>query len=451
MKLKFLGAAERVTGSNYYLEAEGRKFLVDCGMFQGGVDAFEKNFEPFGFDPKTIDVVVVTHSHIDHIGRLPKLVKDGFGGRIYSSRPARDFAKIFLEDEFKIMSEGAEKQGKEPLWSESDFEKTFRLWESIDYRQSITVGGATIEFFDAGHILGGAIVKIFAEGKVIVFSGDLGNPPAPIIPPTEKIDYADFVVIESTYGGRIHEGFEERKLKLERTIEDIESRSGVLLIPAFAMERTQELLYEINDLVEHHRVRQMPVFVDSPLAIKATEIYKKYEDYFNKEAKYLISRGEDIFNFPGLIITRTSEESKKIELTPPPKVIIAGSGMSTGGRILFHERVYLGDPKNIILFVSYQVKGTLGRQIKDGAKKVKIMGEEIDVRAEVREISGYSAHADQIQLFDWISSIVRDSERPQKVFVTHGEKEQSEALAARIMDELGVEAVIPKENEEFNL
>ena len=451
MKIKFFGAANRVTGSNYMLSLKDMDLLIDCGAFQGGPDTYQKNHEAFPYDPKAIKAIIITHSHIDHIGRLPKLVKEGFRGPIYSTRPAKDFSDIFLADELRIMTEAAKRENFQPFYSQQDLDQTLKQWETFDYHEPFAIGSAKVEFFDAGHILGAAITKITNEGKVVVFSGDLGNPPVPIIAPTEEIKHVNFLVIESTYGNRFHEAPGERKNKLERAIEDVDSRGGVLLIPAFAMERTQELLYEMNDLVTHHRVRQIPVYVDSPLAIKATEIYKKYESYFNKDARYLIDEGEDIFSFPGLIISKTKDDSKMIETAPNPKVILAGSGMSTGGRIMFHERAYLSDPKNMILFVGYQVRGTLGRQIKEGEKNVRIFGEEVAVRAEVREIDGYSAHGDQNQLFDWVAAASNSGQTLERIFVTHGEPEAAEALAERIRDELGIDTTVPNEGEEAEL
>ena len=440
-----------MTGSNYLVEAGGKKILVDCGMFQGDLDAQKKNYEHFPYDASTIDALIVTHSHIDHIGRVPKLVKEGFMGTVFSTHPAKDLARIFLEDELKIMTKGMDGMEMPLLWDQDDLDKILSLWKGYDYHEIISFGEVTIEFFDAGHILGSAIVRIVADGKKIVFSGDLGNPPTPIINRTESPHLADYIVTESTYGDRIHEKRDERRLALERAIEDTHARRGVLLIPAFAMERTQELLYEINKLAEHDRIPEIAFYVDSPLAIKATEIYRHYEEYFNPETKDIIATGHDIFNFPKLKFTMTGEESKKILNVPPPKAIMAGSGMSTGGRILFHERNYLADPNTIMLFVGYQVRGTLGRKIKDGEKRLYIMGEEVTVNAEIRAIEGYSAHADQTQIMDWIDSMSDTHHRPQKVFITHGEPIASQTLAQKINETFKLETTIPKEGDSFEL
>ncbi len=308
--------------------------------------------------------------------------------------------------------------------------------------------GWRVELFDAGHILGSAIIKVIAEGKTVVFSGDLGNYPAPIIQPTEKINSADYCLIESTYGDRVHEGIDKRREMLEDAIEDTVRRKGVLLIPTFAMERTQELLYHLHQLFTEKRVPRVPVFIDSPLAIKLTAIYKKYENYFNPETEKLAHSGDDILNFPGLRLTLTTEQSKEINDVPPPKVVVAGSGMSHSGRILHHELRYLPGEKNTILFVGYQAAGSLGRQILDGATSVKIFGEEVPVRCRKVVIGGYSAHADQPLLLKWLEPMRRTL---KKVFVVQGEEGASEALATKIKDDFAVLAEVPKAGEEVEL
>ena len=448
-----MGGTNRVTGSCFLFEADNKKILIDCGLFQGDAASRGKNHEPFAFDPRQIDAVIATHSHIDHIGRIPKLYHDGFTGKVYSSRPARDFAEIFLEDTLKLMlGEVRRKPGHELIWDHADLDRTLASWESFDYHQIFNIGNIGIEFLDAGHILGSAIVRISAEGQIIIFSGDLGNPPVPIIEDTENVAKADYVVMESTYGDRVHELIEKREDELKEALDKIYDRQGVLLIPAFAMERTQELLYEINTLVEKHRIENTSIFLDSPLAIKATQIYLKYQNYFDEQAKNTIISGDDIFDFRGLTITKTGEESRAILQAKKPKVIIAGSGMSTGGRILGHEINYLGDPNNMILFIGYQVKGTLGRQIKDGEKQVTIMGQEVKVNAEVQEITGYSAHADQPKLLKWLDGMCgMKNEKPKKVFLVHGEPEAVQALSEKIKNELDLNVVTPEENEEFLL
>lgn len=451
MKIYFYGGAGAVTGANYLLEEgnkNGKKIMVDCGLKQGSRYAERQNFEPFPYDPKEIEAVFITHSHLDHIGRLPKLFKDGFRGKIYSTPPAKDFAELMLLDSENILSKEAEKEGLPPLYSEADVFELMKIWETVEYHQPIRIDPFTIKFFDAGHILGSAIIKVWGERRDVVFSGDLGNSPSPIIKPTEKIEAADYCLIESTYGNRLHERVDERQQILEDVIEDTVKRGGTLLIPAFAMERTQELLYHLNNLFNEGRVPKVPVFIDSPLAIKLTNVYKKHQKYFNLEASTLSRWDKDILDFPGLKATLTTEESKKINDVPPPKVIIAGSGMSHGGRILHHERRYLPDPKSTILFIGYQAEGSLGRLILDGAEKVKIFGEEVPVKCQKVAIGGYSAHADQSQLLSWLWPMRTTL---KKVFVVQGEKEASEALAQKIKDELAVEAIIPAVGESFEL
>lgn len=431
------------------LESGPDKILIDCGLQQGGEFAERKNFEPFPYDPKSVKSVFVTHSHIDHIGLLPKLWRDGFRGKIYSTPPCRDFSELLLIDSEGLLKKEAEREGMDPLYTLSDIDEVMKLWEAVPYHRRIKIGdGMEATFLNAGHILGSAMVVVKAENKTIVFSGDLGNYPAPIIRDTEVLESADYAVLESTYGGRVHENEDKRQELLEDIIEDTVRAGGVLMIPAFAMERTQDLLLHLNNLIEKGRVPRVPVFIDSPLAINLTTVYKKYKDYFDEETMAQIFAGDDLFNFPGLHLTLTAEESKSINDVPAPKVIIAGSGMSNGGRILHHERRYLPDPKSTILFVGYQSQGTLGRKILDGAPTVKIFGEEIPVRCRVRQISGYSAHADQPRLLNWLRPIRFTL---KKVFIVQGEPEESNALAHKIRDELALDTEIPKVGESYVL
>ena len=448
MKLIFYGGAGTVTGSNYLLESGDQRILVDCGLSQGSNYAERRNFDPFPYDPKEISAVFITHSHIDHIGRIPKLYKDGFRGSIYSTPATKDFAELLLLDSEHILSREAAREKKPPLYTVGDVEEVMKSWHGVDYHAPLIFGAFRVEFFDAGHILGSAIIKIEAEGKSVVFSGDLGNYPAPIIQPTEKISSADYCLIESTYGDRVHENVDRRKDLLEDTIEDTVRAQGTLLIPAFAMERTQELLYHLNQLFEGGRVPRVPVFIDSPLAIKLTAVYKKYEDSFNKETLDIARSGDDILNFSELRLTLTTEQSKSINNIKGPKIVIAGSGMSQGGRILHHEIRYLPDPKSTILFVGFQGAGSLGRLILDGATEVKIFGERVPVRCRKIVIPGYSAHADQPRLIEWLKPMRLSL---NKVFVVQGEVKVSEALAQKIRDELAVFTVLPKEGDSVSL
>jgi len=449
MKITFCGATERVTGSNFLVDTGEIKFLVDCGIFQGAFEDTKENWNDFPYDPKEIDFVLITHSHLDHIGRLPILYKKGFTGKVFSTPPTKDFCSIFLRDNYNIMMEFAQNNGLELLYDEQDIENVVSLFETYDYYKEFSpIDGVQIKFFDAGHILGSAIIQIVLDGKTLVFSGDLGNPPVPILRDTDFIEKADYLIMESTYGNKIHAPFEDRRLKLERVIEESAAKGGALLIPAFAMERTQELVYEINELIASSKISKIPVYIDSPLALKATEIYKKYPKYFDSEALQLLKKGKDFFNFPELKFINSIEESKEIDQDSSNKIIIAGAGMSTGGRIIYHEKRYLPEPSTVLLLVSFQVKGTLGRKLAEHAKEVEIKGERVPVNAQIEIIDSYSAHADQARLKYWVSKFLS---KPKKIFLVHGEPESSDALLHIIEDEEGIETVIPKFKETINL
>jgi len=441
MKLTFCGGARMVTGANYLLESKkGEKFLIDCGLEQGSHYAERQNFKLFPYDPSEITAVFITHSHLDHIGRLPKLIKDGFKGKVFSTPPTKVFAQLILEDSEEILKKEAEREGLDELYTLKDIEKLMACWETVDYHQEIFLGSLVVRFLNSGHILGSSFIEISVEGKNLVFSGDLGNTPPPLIKSLEYLEEGDYCLVESTYGNRIHEPTAALRDLLEDVIEDTIKAGGTLMIPAFAMERTQDLLFHLNELVENKRLPKVPVFVDSPLAIKLSQAYQGFREYFNEETNRFLMIDHTLFNFPGLKKTLTVEESKTINSVPPPKVIIAGSGMSHGGRILHHEFRYLPDPKSTILFIGYQAKGSLGRQILDGAKTVKIFGEEVPVKVQARTISGYSAHADQLQILEWLKPMRFTL---KKVFVVQGEEEQSLPLAQKIKDNLAVNAEVP--------
>lgn len=451
MKIQFCGAAQMVTGSNYLLESGDTRILIDCGLFQGSHFCDELNFEPFRYDPKSVVALIVTHGHIDHIGRIPKLVREGFSGDIYSTPPTKDFAESLLLDSEHVLRQEAERFKKPSMYSIEDVSSAMKLWKKIPYHTKFSVGPFLISFYDAGHVLGSAFVVVEVEGKRIVFSGDIGSEETPFIHALETIDNVDFLIVESTYGNTLHHDLAKRKDILEDVIEETARVGGVLMIPAFALERTQEMMYELDELVSNGRVPRIPVFVDSPLAIKLTAVYQKYStnpEYFGEKAIALIKSGDAIFNFPGLQLTLTSEQSKSISGIAPPKIIIAGSGMSQGGRIVFHERNYLSDPKNAILFVGYQAKNSLGRRIRDGEKSVRIFGEPVSVKAKVHEITGYSAHADQRQILRWVEPMRRNL---KEVFLVHGEIDQMEPLAQKMLDEYALPVKIPSLGDSFVL
>ncbi|MEK7067118.1 MAG: MBL fold metallo-hydrolase [Patescibacteria group bacterium] len=454
IKLKFCGGAGIVTGACYFLETPKTKILVDCGMFQGSRFSEILNEDKFPFDPKEIDAVLLTHAHIDHIGRLPKLLKEGFRGKIFGTPPTIDFARALLADAEHIMRMEAEKEGWQPIYSLKDVDAVFPLTEMVGYEQTIQISeDLSCRFQNAGHILGSSIIEVFVakednKSTKIVFSGDLGNSPAPLLNKTKDIAEADYVIIESAYGDRMHGSRDETQGILEDVVEETIKAGGVLIIPSFATERTQELLYELNKLVENGRIPRVPVFIDSPLAIKITEIYKKYPEFYNREAVQLIKSGDEIFNFPGLKFSETIEQSKQINAVHPPKIIVAGSGMSHGGRVLYHEKLYLPDPKSAILMIGYQIAGSIGRKLLDGEQIVRIHGADVHVRARVIQVSGYSAHADQKQLIQWLEPMRLPL---KKVFVVQGEENASSVFAGLVMDKLAVSAVVPKLGEEFIL
>lgn len=443
MKVSFHGGARQVTGACYLLETARTKALIDCGLFQGGEECADLNFESFKFSPQEVDALFVTHAHLDHIGRIPKFVRQGFLGKIYSTPPTRELARLILEDARSLAA-----RENRALYDAEDIEKTFQLWEEIPYHKKITVGDMVISLADAGHILGSSFVEIFAERKHFLFTGDIGNIPSPLLPPPEQFRDIEYLVIESTYGSRSHEGEEERALLLERAIEDTASRKGTLMIPAFATERTQDILYLLNEMLLFKRIPEMPVFVDAPLAIRATAVFEKYPEYYRQEIRELFREHPHLFKFKKLKFTETVEESKRINDVPPPKIILAGSGMMQGGRILHHLRRYLSDPNSLLLVTGYQAAGSLGRRLLDGTDSVKISGEEISIRAEIRKINGFSAHADNPQLFSFVES-TRDALK--RVFVVQGEEAEALHFMQEVKDRLGVEAGAPMLYDEFEI
>ncbi|MFA6446306.1 MAG: MBL fold metallo-hydrolase [Candidatus Paceibacterota bacterium] len=442
MKLTFCGGVGAVTGANFLLETGTTKLIIDCGLLQGTANADSFNRATFPYDPKTIQYLVVTHAHMDHIGRIPKLVKDGFRGEIVSTPQTMEIVRFMFDDALKILDEESRREGVLPLYEKGDVDLALSLWKPLPYHSSRALGEASVYFKDAGHILGSAMAEITAENKKIVFTGDLGNSPSPLLRDTEHLGTADYVVMESVYGDRNHETHEERHSKFKQTILDTIARKGVLLIPSFSLERTQVILYELNTFFEKEKVPQIPVFLDSPLASHVTSVYEHSRDVFNEKAQAEIRAGDDIFNFPKLKNTIRTEDSQAIHGTPNPKIIIAGSGMSSGGRVRQHEKTYLGDKNTTLLLVGYQAVGTLGRQLLDGTKEILIKGEKVKVHAKVDIVYGYSAHKDSDNLIKFIADM---DPLPKKVFAVMGELKSSLFLVQRLRDYVGVDAVAPSE------
>ncbi len=447
----FFGGTGSVTGSNFLLEIDGKKILVDCGLTQGVKLADDINWEPFPYDSKEIDMLFVTHAHVDHLGLVPKLISEGFAGKIYSTPPTKALARPMIDDTAGILSHNNNNKdySLNEIYSEENIKKALSSWISFPYKEKIKITeNLEAQFLNAGHILGSAMVLFIYNGKKILFTGDLGNSPSPLLPDVEKITDIDYLIMESVYGDRNHESRDDRRKYFKKVIEDNYKRKGTLLIPTFSLERSQELLFELNDLVENKHIPIMPIFFDSPLAIRLTEVFKMYKDYFNDKAKETMIQDKYLFDFPGLHSTLHTEESKMINDVPNPKIIIAGSGMSLGGRIVHHEKYYLPDPNNTILLTGYQSLGTPGRFIQEGMKEVRIGGEYIKVRSHIVNIFGYSGHKDSDGLIDFVGEM---QDNLKKIFVVMGEPKSSMFLVQKIRDNLGLEAYAPKRGESVTL
>jgi len=462
--LQSFGAAEVVTGSCHLLQLQcGITLLVDCGMFQGSVE--ERNYEVFGFDPTEVDFLLITHGHLDHVGRIPKLVKEGFRGTIVTHRSTMDLAEVVLLDSAHLMEEeyktrykkaqrrGEEKQVRKPLYKTSDVRAVYhRPMIFASYDQQIDLGnGIFVNFKNAGHILDSAIIEVMFEEegakKKLLFSGDLGNDDDLVMPSPDTIKEADVLFIESTYGDRNHKGVEESDTELQQVILDTFENDGNVLIPSFAIERTQEILCLLKQMYNRGDLPPCQIFLDSPMAIRATEIYKKYHEELSECCNDFLKRDGTIFDFPYLHYTPRVQDSMKINLEESRCIIIAGAGMCNGGRILKHFKHRLWNEKNALVFVGYQVEGTLGRKIVDGAKKIKIYGEEIVVKAKVHTINGFSAHADQSGLIEWMKKFTKLN----KIFLIHGERDKQEVFQKVIKERLGKKAHIVKHGEEIGI
>ena len=474
MKVTFCGATKTVTGSNFLVEGAGKKFLVDCGLYQGGAKDEIKNEEPFPYDINEIDFMLLTHAHIDHSGRIPKLYKEGYRNPIYATNATCDLCAIMLPDSGHIQETETEwknrkriRRGEEelvPIYDAETAAKSLELFKGEPYNQIIELDDDIhVRFNDAGHMLGSSTIEIWirenGENKKIVFSGDLGNNDIPLLAEPTMIQDADFLVMESTYGNRLHIKNESKAETFINIVTDTTKNGGTVVIPSFAVGRTQEILYELNKIKDseddspeferkYRLLMNTPVYVDSPLAISATEVFKENMDLFDKETQELIKRGDNPLEFPGLKFTQTVEESKALNESDESAIIISASGMCEVGRIKHHLKHNIWNPKNTILFVGYQAPGTLGRKIVDGAKTVKIFGEEVAVNARVEYIEGYSGHADQAGLLHFVNSFVK---KPNHIFLVHGEEESQKVLRDKISENFDLPVSIPDYCESFDL
>jgi len=446
LKLSFYGGAGKVTGSNFLVEGARGKVLVDCGIEQGADFAVEDVYGPFPYDVKTIDALVVTHAHLDHVGRIPKLVKDGFRGKIFMMPATRDLATLILLDSAHILAEEARRLGRLPLYDDNDVEAAFALVETLHYHKEKEVApGLSAYLRNTGHILGSASVRITDEdGATVVLTGDIGNSPSPLLPDWEPVPDADALVMESVYGDRLHPPQEERVGRLRDALKKAVAKGGTILIPAFSLERTQLMLYELSNFFDAGDLPKIPVFLDSPLAIKVTAVYEKWGmSYFKPETEDEMKREGSIFEFPFLKQTLSQEDSRAIEKVPGPKIIIAGAGMSHGGRIARWEARYLPDPSTTLFMVGYQAPGTPGRRMMEGAKSIRIAGSEVKIKAKVERLEGWSAHADRDELLTFAEAALADK-RPKAIFTALGEPSAERFLAQRIHDYLGGNAIVPE-------
>ena len=455
MRITFYGAAQTTTGSMHLVEANGKRILLDCGLYQGHrKEAFEKN-RNLPVDPAKIDYVILSHAHIDHSGNLPQLVRQGFRGRVFARQSTTDLCDVMLRDscflqkrDLEYINKKRRKEGKrpfEPLYEESDVDALMQLFVPTHMHEPREIcRGITLEFFNAGHILGSALVQLdirsdHGHNHRLLFSGDLGQPNQPILRHYEYPAGADILIVESTYADKFHPSADDVELRLEKYLKYIDRHNAKLLVPAFSVGRTQQIIYYLNKLREKGKVpREVKVYIDSPLSQKATRIYAKHREVYNDEAKRMLAEGKDPLEFPGMVFVGTPEESMALNDTPGPMIIIAASGMCEGGRVLHHLKHCVQDEDNIILICGFQAENTLGRRIVEKRETIKVFGEEVPLRARVEIINALSAHADRAGLIDWISE-VKDNVR--SAFAVHGEPEKVAAMAD-ILKEQGIRNVV---------
>ena len=453
MKLSFYGGAGKVTGSNFLIEGVRGKMLVDCGIEQGIDFCEECVYGPFPYDVASIDALVLTHAHLDHVGRIPKLVHDGFRGKIYMTPPTKDLAELILRDSVDILGQEAAHRGRLPLYEGPDVDLTFSLIETLDYHTEKEVApGLSVYLRNIGHILGSASVRIQDEdGSSVALTGDIGNSPSPLLPDWEAVPDADALVMESVYGDRLHPQRTERVAALLSTLQAALERGGTILIPAFSLERTQLMLYELGHFFEQGDLPKVPVFLDSPLAIHVTDVYEKWgATYFKPAVEDEMKREGSIFEFPFLEKALSRQESLSIEKTPGTKIIIAGAGMSHGGRIGHWETKYLPDPASTLIIVGYQAPGTPGRRMMEGASSIRLAGNDIKIRAKVGNLEGWSAHADRDELLKFAEASLA-GKRIKTIFTAIGEPAAERFLAQRIHDYLGATAVVPELGETWEI
>ena len=468
MRIQFCGATTGVTGSCHLIRTENHNVLLDCGQFQGGKAQEAMNRDEFPFDPKEVECLILSHAHIDHCGRIPLLVKRGYTGPVYCTSATADLLKVMLEDSAYIHEKDAEWETKrsrraggpdvKPLYTVEDADKALRQVVPVEYDQLIELNDdIRFVFNDAGHILGSAVTELWVkeggEETKIVFSGDLGMMNRPILRDPTIIKKADAVIMETTYGNRLHPDNAMDVRKLIDIIVKTTDRGGCVVIPSFAVGRTQELLYELNKFYDEHteyddKLDKVNVYIDSPMATTATEVFRRNAQVFDEEARNYIVSGDDPLDFKNLHFTRSTEDSKSLNMNNVPKVIISASGMCEAGRIRHHLKHHLWDPKSSIVFVGYQAVGTLGRTLLDGKKDITLFGEEIHVAAEIYNLEGFSGHADQNGLLAWISGFEK---KPAQVFLVHGEEDAKIAFAKLIREKLGYDPVAVMGNSEYEL
>jgi metallo-beta-lactamase family protein len=463
--LKFLGAARNVTGSRHLLECDGHRILVDCGLYQER-DLQVRNWEDFGFVPADLSAVLLTHAHLDHCGLIPKLIKEGFMGKVYCTPATSELAKIVLMDAGKLQEEDAEfkrkrhkKEGRpdvrpiEPLYTMEEAEKSADAFCPVEFRQIFSpVDGIEVTFYEAGHILGASIIKIVlrqdGQSRTILFTGDLGRHNKPIINDPEIFQQADYVLMESTYGDREHDQAEDTKQLLAAAVNDTWKAGGNIIVPSFSIERSQEVLYFLNELLHEDRIPHMATFLDSPMAVKVTEVFEKHPELFDEKMRALMSRNNSPFSFKGLVKVQSTAQSKAINNIKGTIMVIAGSGMCTGGRIKHHLANNISRPESTILFVGYQANGTLGRQILDGTPEVRILGQMYPVKAKIVQVHGFSGHADRKELLEWIKNL---KQPPRKIFLVHGEKESAENFRQYLTDNTGWDVMVPEYQQAVSL